>query len=52
MSPRAVARFQSFPDSYQLPVKKSLAGKIIGNAAPPLLMQRIAETFLAVKGND
>lgn len=43
MTPRCLARFQSFPDWYQLPDKRSLAAKGIGNAVPPLLMQRIAE---------
>ena len=43
MTPRCLARFQSFPDSYELPDKRSLAAKGIGNAVPPLLMQRIAE---------
>jgi DNA (cytosine-5)-methyltransferase 1 len=31
MTPRALARFQSVPDDYVLPDKKSLACKIIGN---------------------
>lgn len=46
MTPRCLARFQSFPDWYQLPDKRSLAAKGIGNAVPPLLMQRIAEVAL------
>jgi len=46
MTPRCLARFQSFPDWYQLPDKRSLAAKGIGNAVPPLLMQRIAEVTL------
>ncbi len=45
MTPRALARFQSFPDSYQLPEKAWLACKGIGNAVPPLPMQRIYEQF-------
>jgi DNA (cytosine-5)-methyltransferase 1 len=40
MTPRALARFQSFPDSYDLPDPKSLACRIIGNAVPPLLMKK------------
>jgi len=44
MTPRALARFQSIPDSYDLPEKNSLACRIIGNAVPPLLMQRIIES--------
>lgn len=46
MTPRCLARFQSFPDWYELPDKRSLAAKGIGNAVPPLLMQRIAEGLL------
>ena len=47
MTPRCLARFQSFPDWYELPDKRSLAAKGIGNAVPPLLMQRIAEELAA-----
>jgi DNA (cytosine-5)-methyltransferase 1 len=46
MTSRCLARFQSFPDTYQLPDKRTLAARVIGNAVPPLLMQRIAEGFL------
>ena len=48
MTPRALARFQSVPDTYRLPEKRALAAKIIGNMVPPLLMQRIAENMLGV----
>ena len=41
MTPRALARFQSFPDSYALPDRASLACCILGNAAPPLLMRAV-----------
>lgn len=44
MTPRALARFQSIPDSYLLPEKNSLACRIIGNAVPCLLMRRIVES--------
>jgi DNA (cytosine-5)-methyltransferase 1 len=44
MTPRALARFQSFPDWYELPERNALACKIIGNAVPPLLMRRVMET--------
>lgn len=47
MTPRALARFQSFPDWYQLPDKKALACKGIGNAVPPLMYQRVAEGMAA-----
>lgn len=43
MTPRALARFQSFPDWYALPDKSKLACTIIGNAVPPLLYQRVIE---------
>lgn len=43
MTPRALARFQSFPDSYILPEKTRLACEIIGNAVPCLLYQRVIE---------
>lgn len=46
MTPRALARFQSFPDDYKLPDKIALACKGIGNAVPPLLMRRIYEGLL------
>lgn len=43
MTPRALARFQSVPDSYQLPERAGLACKVIGNGVPPLLVQRVLE---------
>ena len=46
MTPRALARFQSFPDSYRLPERRTLAAKVIGNAVPRLLIQRIAEQMM------
>jgi site-specific DNA-cytosine methylase len=46
MTPRCLARFQSFPDSYELPESKALAAKGIGNAVPPLMMQRIYEGLI------
>jgi DNA-cytosine methyltransferase len=36
LTPRALARLQSFPDSYELPEHSGLACKIIGNAVPPM----------------
>jgi len=41
MTPRALARFQSFPDSYRLPEAHGLACRVIGNAVPPLMYQKI-----------
>lgn len=46
MTPRALARFQSLPDSYILPDKASLACTVIGNMVPSLLMQQIVEPLL------
>lgn len=43
MTPRALERFQSLPDRYELPEKRTLAAYGIGNACPPLMMQRILE---------
>jgi len=41
MTPRCLARFQSFPDSYALPDANGLACRVIGNAVPPLLYERL-----------
>lgn len=41
LTPRAIARLQTFPDSYQLPEARGLACYGIGNAAPPRLMKVI-----------
>jgi DNA (cytosine-5)-methyltransferase 1 len=46
MTTRALARFQSFPDSYQLPDGITLACKVIGNAVPPLMARGILESFV------
>lgn len=40
---RALARLQSIPDTYRLPEKSALGCRVVGNAVPPLLMQRIIE---------
>lgn len=45
MTPRALARFQSVPDWYELPASNGLAGKIIGNGLPCLMYRRIAESL-------
>lgn len=47
MTPRALARFQSFPDSYRLPDNRTLAARGIGNALPPLVYRRILEGLIA-----
>lgn len=46
MTPRALARFQSFPDSYILPVSNTLACTVIGNAVPPKLYAAVLDSFL------
>ena len=48
MTPRALARFQSFPDWYVLPEKTALACKGIGNAVPPLGYQKLIQQLLEV----
>ncbi len=50
MTPRALARFQTIPDDFILPKKKTLAGKGIGNGVPCLMYQRIAEAFIKSGG--
>lgn len=46
MTPRALARFQTFPDWYSLPESKTLSCRLIGNAVPCLMYQRILEAYL------
>lgn len=46
MTPRALARFQSVPDNYELPEVATLSGKVIGNGVPSKLYQTIAEAFI------
>jgi len=41
MTARAIARFQSFPDDYELPDGVELASKVIGNAMPSLMYQKL-----------
>lgn len=41
LNTRALARFQSFPDWYVLPELVSVAGRIIGNAVPPIMAQSL-----------
>lgn len=45
MTPRALARFQDFPDSYELPDKNALACKGIGNAVPVGLYQAVLRSI-------
>lgn len=46
MTPRALARFQAIPDWYELPESKTLACKIIGNAVPPLLYEKLIRQLI------
>ena len=46
MTPRALARFQAFPDSYILPNNKTLACRIVGEAVPPLLYEKLIKQLL------
>jgi DNA (cytosine-5)-methyltransferase 1 len=41
LTPRCLSRFQSVPDDYPLPEKKSLATKIIGNGVPSQMARAI-----------
>jgi DNA (cytosine-5)-methyltransferase 1 len=47
LSTRALARFQTFPDCYKLPEKKTLAGRIIGNAVPSLGYAEIVKQLVS-----
>ncbi len=41
LNTRDAARFQSFPDWYVLPDLISVAGRIIGNAVPPVMARSL-----------
>lgn len=45
MNPCCLARFQSFPDSYELPESATLACRIIGNAVTPMLYRELLRCF-------
>ena len=45
LTPRALARLQSFSDTYEFPSKKSLACTIIGNSVPPLLYKNVINSI-------
>lgn len=46
MTPRELARLQSFPDSFLFESSKSMVLKQIGNAVPPLLGKAIGQALL------
>jgi DNA-cytosine methyltransferase len=45
MAPRALARFQGIPDSFQLPENRALACYGIGNAVPPPLYRAVLKSL-------
>ena len=47
LNPREMARSMSFPDTYQLPAQRKLAGKLIGNAIDVSLARGIVEQVMA-----
>jgi len=46
MTPRALARLQTIPDSYELPDSRGLACYVIGNAVPPRMYHKIVAQFV------
>lgn len=52
ITPRAFARFQTFPDWYELPEQKTLAVRIIGNAVPCLFARAIMASIIQEKQDD
>jgi hypothetical protein len=46
LTPRAIARLQSFPDDYKLPNQMKDAGPLLGLAIPPLLAKSIFESLI------
>ena len=47
LSPRELARGQGFPDTYELPADRTLAGKLIGNAIPVAMAEAVTAQVLA-----
>ena len=45
LTPRALGRFQTLPDWYELPQKNSLACRGIGNGVPCLMSQKIIQSL-------
>lgn len=44
---REAARLQTFPDAFEFPVCMNAGYRMIGNAVPPVLAWRLAETVVA-----
>lgn len=47
ITPRCLARFQTIPDWYDLPDAKTLACRVVGNAVPPLLLQKCLSHWIS-----
>ena len=45
---RCMARWQTMPDSYELPANNELSGKIIGNGVPCEFARRLANSLSEV----
>lgn len=52
MMPRCLARFQSFPDSYLLPEHNGLAHRVIGNAVPPLMYEKLVRGIACLEWSN
>ena len=48
ISVREAARIQGFPDNFYFESSRSSAFKQIGNAVPPILSKKIAQTILDI----
>ena len=48
LTPRCLARFQTFPDWYKLPDSRKLAATVIGNAVPCRLAKKLTQQLLEV----
>lgn len=52
MTARCLARWQTFPDWYELPESTILASRIIGNAVPCLLAEKLCEQLMRTGTHD
>lgn len=55
LTPREAARIQSFPDWFQLPIARTHAFRLIGNAVPPLIGEAVGlavAEFLGVQASS